>query len=76
MKIHQYVISETENLKVQIEKKKLKNILNNAKSNCKAQATATFSILYVFWRYFLKASLTQSTSLTHQLSSSIDFICL
>ena len=30
--------------KFKLQKKKLKDILNNVKPNCKAQATATFSI--------------------------------
>ena len=43
-----------QNPKVQIAKKNLKDILNNVKSNHKAQATVTFSIsglIYEIWAF-------------------------
>ena len=46
-----------QNPKVQIAKKKLKDILNNVKSNYKAQATITFSIsvlIYEIWAFKAK----------------------
>ena len=41
-----------QNPKVQIAKKNLKDILNNVKSNYKAQATITFSISKKIWFFF------------------------
>ena len=46
-----------QNPKVQIAKKNLKDILNNVKSNYKAQATVTFSIsalIYEIWAFKAK----------------------
>ena len=46
-----------QNPKVQIAKKNLKDILNNTKSNYKAQATVTFSIsalIYEIWAFKAK----------------------